>query len=66
MSSWAKRRHRCLLKRSTNLSERSLARNGSSEGWLATLYNRPIDDQSAEPRFKLEKWVWWVFPSGMA
>jgi pimeloyl-ACP methyl ester carboxylesterase len=37
-----------------NLSERSLARNGTSEGWLATLYNRPIDDQSAEPRFKLE------------
>ncbi|WP_263354945.1 alpha/beta hydrolase family protein [Acidicapsa acidisoli] len=37
-----------------NLPERSLARNGTSEGWLATLYNRPIDDQSSEPRFKPE------------
>jgi pimeloyl-ACP methyl ester carboxylesterase len=37
-----------------SLSERDLGRNGSSEGWLATLYNRPIDDQKAQPRFKLE------------
>ncbi len=34
-----------------NFSDRDIARNGSSEGWLATLFNRPIDDQSVPLRF---------------
>jgi pimeloyl-ACP methyl ester carboxylesterase len=35
-----------------HLAGRSIPGNGSSEGWLATLYDRPIDDQSLKPRFK--------------
>jgi pimeloyl-ACP methyl ester carboxylesterase len=38
-----------------DLTSRSIPRNGSSEGWLATLYDRPIDDQNAEPRLKLDR-----------
>lgn len=36
------------------LFERNIPRNGSSEGWLATLYNRPVDDQSEKLRFQPE------------
>jgi pimeloyl-ACP methyl ester carboxylesterase len=37
-----------------NFFDRDIARNGSSEGWLATLFNRPVDDQNVQPRFTLQ------------
>jgi pimeloyl-ACP methyl ester carboxylesterase len=33
-----------------SISERSLEPYGYSEGWLATLYKRPVDDQNVQPR----------------
>lgn len=44
--------HRVPFEAQHNLTERNLQSNGTSEGWLATLYNRPVDDQSVHLRFK--------------